>query len=201
MITRTLTLALASTAALALAACGEAPEETTTDTDVVAMDTETTSAFDPMSRDYELSAEQQARRDAFDSDAFSSEYEGYRTAMAEDTSMANMTRDSYDYGTLDRNADGRLSAAEYSFYANPDYSAALSDEQIGRIANSYYYYDTDGDGYISSAEFDSLRSGGTSASSMSGSTGADMDAEPMMADEAADNPATSNTAQDKRAGQ
>ncbi|TMM50057.1 hypothetical protein [Qipengyuania marisflavi] len=169
MMTNKLLFAAASGMALMLSACGDA--DTVDNTDMAASEMDTgdltnmdgdmaaVNDFDPMSRDYTLSAEQKTRRDAFDMAAFRTDYDKYRMEMDKDKSMSEMTRDKWEYSALDRNRDGKLSAAEYAFYAAPMGSTKMDDAQLGKLADSYYFYDADGDGYISDSEFTSIRSG------------------------------------------
>lgn len=160
-----ITLAATAGLALMLGACGDANEVAETEMDTATMPDETANTtamtdYDPMSRDYTLTAEQQERRDAFDMEAFRTDYDEYRTAMADDPNMASMTRADMQYSMLDQDGDNQLSAAEYALYAAPAGTAELTDDQVGQVADSYYYFDTDGDGFISDAEFSSLRAGG-----------------------------------------
>lgn len=199
---------LATGLALALAACGDAETEVE-EVDETAMATTepaTTDEFDPASRDYELSAEAQERRDAFDQDAFEGEYAGYReeiagesdmaddgadadvdatttngdaSTMTSDDSMAMGERDpntnmpprsAMSFAFLDRDDDGQLSAAEYAIWAvpldptqplpNDETAPYLTAEQINSAADSFFYYDVDGDTHLSEEEFMTARTGG-----------------------------------------
>lgn len=143
------TTAIASTLALALAACGDDAEEPMVGSEMADVETEQTAEYDPMTRDYTLSEEAQARRDAFDTDAFQTEYGGYRdeitgeqvqigagaapdAEMTEDDraemeaasqprdATTNMRlRENMTWSYLDRNDDNRLSVAEYAIWAIP----------------------------------------------------------------------------------
>ena len=159
--------------------------------------------FDPLNRDYVLSAEAQERRDAFDAAAFDTEYRGYRdeirsepddegtieadggtvtvestgantstTVNGEDarpigvrTPGTNMrSRRDMSWSYLDRNSDGQLTVAEYAIWAIPLTPEAgeevdISEDQAERLADSFYYYDQDGDGELSQREFTSARRG------------------------------------------
>lgn len=205
------TTLLASSLALALAACGEEPVD---DVDTAAMETAEpveTAEFDPLSRDYELTAEARERRDAFDMDAFQTEYGGFRDEMgngagsasggnmanddamtgsdgdeamansgddgkmsaSQDTTMAGpgggvMARGAMSWDYLDRNSDGMLSVAEYAIWAIPldptnpkpnDTAPYVSTEQANTAADSFFYYDMDGDTYLSPDEFARARQG------------------------------------------
>ncbi len=72
-----------STLALALAACGDdVAEDPVVGSEMADVETAATAEYDPMTRDYALSDDAQTRRDAFDADAFRSEYDGYRDEVA-----------------------------------------------------------------------------------------------------------------------
>ena len=70
---------------------------------------------------------------------------------------------------LDRNEDNQLSVAEYAIWAIPLDPAAeaandsdspqLEPDQIDKAADSFFYYDVDGDTYLSRREFTSARRG------------------------------------------
>lgn len=77
---------------------------------------------------------------------------------------ANMT-----WSYLDRNSDGQLSVAEYAIWAIPLDPAApkrndetqpyLTSDQANKAADSFFYYDQDGDTYLSQQEFSAARRG------------------------------------------
>ena len=68
-----------STLALALAACGDdVAEDPVVGSEMADTETAMVDEYDPMTRDYMLGDDAQTRRDAFDSDAFRSEYRTYR---------------------------------------------------------------------------------------------------------------------------
>ena len=192
---RTLSLALAGTAALALSACGDSSEDDLAEVDP--MPTETAASdmdSDPMARDYTLTAEQQARRDTFDQAAFDTEY-----ASLSSGNTGTIDRASMSYADADRNGDGNLSSAEYAYYGSSGL-ASLSEAQNRRLIDAFYYYDLDGDGYISSSEFDSMGSGSsmnTTAGVEMNSMEGDMDDSDTATD--ATNTATTNSVNDKRA--
>ncbi len=89
-----------------------------------------------------------------------------RDANTNMRARTNMT-----WGYLDRNDDGQLSVAEYAIWAiplDPDSAAAndagpveLTDDQINSAADSFFYYDLDGDTYLDQREFTSARRGET----------------------------------------
>ena len=160
-----------------------------------------TAEYDPMTRDYTLSAEAQARRADFDAAALETEYAGYRgeirneqvrmgeaadasAQMTEDdrAEMAaasqrrdvttNMrTRANMTWGYLDRNDDNKLSVAEYAVWAipldpnaparNDETAPYLTADQANKAADSFFYYDNDGDTYLSRREFTAARRGET----------------------------------------
>lgn len=73
-----------------------------------------------------------------------------------------------DFAYLDRNDDGQLSVAEYAIWAvpvDPDepkrndaLKPYLSDDQINSAGKSFFYYDQDGDTYLSQSEFQTAKS-------------------------------------------
>ena len=189
-----------STLALALAACGDdVAEDPVVGSEMADVETAATAEYDPMTRDYALSDDAQTRRDAFDADAFRSEYDGYRDEVAaeqvanadEAATAADMSEDersemeaasqerdadtnmrrrqNMTWGYLDRNDDDQLSVAEYAIWAIPldPQHEALNDqgepelkaETINKAADSFFYYDTDGDTYLDRREFMSARRG------------------------------------------
>ncbi|UVI38731.1 hypothetical protein [Qipengyuania spongiae] len=193
------TFSLVSGFALALAACGDSEPEPDANSMAADMEANQTAEYDPMERDYPLSEEIQARRDAFDSDAFQAEYSGFRDEIAaeqirmganmdpdaemteddraemeaasqpRDASTNMRTRSNMTWSYLDRNDDDQLSVAEYAIWAVPlDPNATmpndqgepqLSADQANRAADSFFYYDIDGDTYLSRREFTSARRG------------------------------------------
>lgn len=194
--TRTTTL-LAS--CLALAACGDGEADTAV-ADPAATPAET-AEYDPMTRDYTLSAEAQARRDEFDAGALETEYATYReeirgeqvrmgeaagadgemteedrseleAASQQRDATTNMrTRANMTWSYLDRNDDNRLSVAEYAIWAipldpnaparNDEAMPYLTADQANTAADSFFYYDIDGDTYLSQREFTAARRGET----------------------------------------
>lgn len=197
--TRTTTL-LAS--CLALAACGDDAAEAPA-ADSAATAPAQTAEYDPMTRDYALSAEAQARRDEFDADALETEYATYRgeirseqvrmgeaadpnaemtdddrtemeAASQQRDAATNMrTRANMTWGYLDRNDDDKLSVSEYAIWAipldptapvrNDETMPYLTADQANKAADSFFYYDIDGDTYLSRREFTAARRGETIA--------------------------------------
>lgn len=200
-----ITLALATGMSIALGACADndAGEVDPVETEEVAVVDE----YDPMTRDYTLTEEATSRRAAFDSDAFDTEFRGYRedvmnesgddATMADSGSMEDGDTKSVDSATgnkmagnsgmkrdpntnmksrgdmswsyLDRNSDGQLSVAEYAIWAipldpnapkpNDEKKPYTTADQTNKAADSFFYYDTDGDTYLSQREFTSARRG------------------------------------------
>lgn len=184
---------------LALAACGDneadAPEADSAAT------TPAQAEYDPMTRDYVLSEDAQARRAEFDAEALETEYAGYRTEIRDEQVRmgeaadpnANMTEDdraemsaasqrrdattnmrtraNMTWGYLDRNDDDKLSVAEYAIWAipldpnspvrNDETAPYLTADQANKAADSFFYYDIDGDTYLSRREFTAARRGET----------------------------------------
>jgi hypothetical protein len=221
---------------LAIAACSSEDVENTSVDDVDEL-VNAEEEYDPMTREYTLSEDAQARRDAFDSDADGDEYGRYRdeiraeqdteesmaaerereqmamnnggsgnrstnasggtsasassdsggsgsqgsaassangsgsgSAMPTRDASTNMRRRSeMTWSYLDRNDDGQLSVAEYAIWAipldptEPEPNDALPPyveaEEINKAADSFFYYDRDGDTYLSQREFTSARRG------------------------------------------
>lgn len=189
--------------ALALAACGNPAEDAERPLDTETAPAATTAEYDPMTRDYTLSEEAQARRTAADIDAMQADYGTYRgEIMSERVRMGNnrdaatdmsdddraemtaasqardpatnmRTRANMTWGYLDRNDDDKLSIAEYAIWAiplDPNASAPndagqpqLTADQANKAADSFFYYDADGDTYLSRREFTAARRGETIA--------------------------------------
>lgn len=94
---------------------------------------------------------------------------GQATTGSTGTGMPDRRSMSWSY--LDRNSDGRLSVAEYAIWAIPlDPNAPkpndqtkpyVTAEQANKAADSFFYYDTDGDSYLSQREFTTARRGDT----------------------------------------
>jgi hypothetical protein len=84
-----------------------------------------------------------------------------------DTNMR--ARENMTWGYLDRNDDDQLSVAEYAIWAIPlnPQNEALNDqgqpelkaETINKAADSFFYYDLDGDTYLDRREFTAARRG------------------------------------------
>lgn len=171
--------------ALTLAACGDDTDQVEpldTEVDAIAV-----ADFDPMTRDYTLNPEQQQARDAYDMDAMQEEYSGYREgtgegsaggepaagpdAAATEASSDMPERSEMTWEYLDRNDDGQLSVAEYAIWAvpvdpnepkpNDQTKPFLTSDQANKAADSFFYYDRDGNTYLSQDEFRAARTGET----------------------------------------
>ncbi|MBI1404083.1 MAG: hypothetical protein GC147_12845 [Porphyrobacter sp.] len=76
-------------------------------------------------------------------------------------------RSQMDFAFLDRNSDGKLSVGEYAIWAvranpakpKPDDNNRpfISTEQVNEAGQTFFYFDTDGDTYLSPSEFDAAR--------------------------------------------
>lgn len=102
-------------------------------------------------------------------------------AMADNSGSSNVAalpaRSQMDFAYLDRNSDGQLSVAEYAIWAvraNPNTPVAndqtkpyISTDQINEAGQTFFYFDEDGDSYLSNAEFTAARN---SARTPGGST-------------------------------
>lgn len=192
----------ASGLALALAACGT-NEAKVAEAEPTATATAQTSEYDPMTRDYTLSEEAQARRAEFDAEALETAYAGYRGEIRDEQVRmgeaadpnANMTEDdrvemeaasqqrdattnmrtraNMTWGYLDRDDDDKLSVAEYAIWAipldpnaparNDETAPYLTSDQANKAADSFFYYDIDGDTFLSRREFTAARRGETIA--------------------------------------
>ena len=90
-------------------------------------------------------------------------------SSARDAGTTMRARKDMTWPYLDRNDDNRLSVAEYAIWAiplDPNAPAAndsdepqLTADQINKAADSFFYYDLDGDTYLSRREFTSARRG------------------------------------------
>lgn len=87
------------------------------------------------------------------------------TMSGSGTSMPARSQMSFSY--LDRNDDGRLSVAEYAIWAlptNPNppepndaLGPHLTQDQINEAGQTFFYFDDDGDTYLSQEEFQDAR--------------------------------------------
>ena len=81
------------------------------------------------------------------------------------------SRENMTWGYLDRNDDNQLSVAEYAIWAipldptkparNDENAPHLTSEEANKAADSFFYYDIDGDSYLDRREFTAARRGET----------------------------------------
>ena len=84
------------------------------------------------------------------------------------SSMPSRSQMTFSY--LDRNDDGQLSVAEYAIWAlptNPNppepndaLGPHLTQDQINEAGQTFFYFDDDGDTYLSQEEFQDARNSG-----------------------------------------
>ena len=173
---KNLTILALTSAALALSACADNDANETAVTDTPEMATETgMMADDAMPVGGELSENQQTAYDAMDRQAVSDEYDANRSSPSMDASQssddANVNpippRSEMDFAYLDRNSDGKLSVAEYAIWAvpaNPNTPVSndqtkpyITTAQINEAGQTFFYFDEDGDSYLSDGEFSAAR--------------------------------------------
>lgn len=85
------------------------------------------------------------------------------------TTQAMPQRSAMDWSYLDRNSDGKLSVAEYAIWAvpvdptepkpNDETRPYLTSDQANKAADSFFFFDRDGDTYLSQDEFARARRG------------------------------------------
>ncbi|WP_375291458.1 hypothetical protein [Qipengyuania sp.] len=86
----------------------------------------------------------------------------------EDSSVMTMPpRAEMDFAFLDRNDDGKLSTAEYAIWAVPANPTKpkpndatkpyLTQDQINKAGQTFFYFDQDGDTYLQPEEFQNAR--------------------------------------------
>ena len=100
-------------------------------------------------------------------DAGSSGTGGDAMTGSSDGAPMMMPRSRMDFAFLDRNDDGELSVAEYAIWALPtdpgeparnDAKAPyLTQSQINEAGQTFFYFDEDGDSYLSQSEFQAAR--------------------------------------------
>ena len=133
---------------LALVACGETVEEETVvaDTEVAADE------FDPLNRDYVLSAEAQERRDAFDAAAFDTEYRGYRDEIRSEPDDEGIIE--ADGGTVTVESTGsNTSTTVNGEDARPIGARTPGTNMRSRRDMSWSYLDRNSDGQLTVAEY------------------------------------------------
>lgn len=94
-----------------------------------------------------------------------------QAAPVRDANSNMKARADMNWSYLDRNEDGKLSVAEYAIWAvpldpdapkeNDETKPYVSAEQANKAADSFFYYDVNGDTYLSQREFTSARRGET----------------------------------------
>ncbi|MEN7536133.1 hypothetical protein [Aurantiacibacter flavus] len=119
-----------------------------------------------------ISDEYDANRDTMlEDEAMSSDDSSSDGAMSDDeSSQSSFTmpaRSEMDFTWLDRNADGMISVAEYAIWAlptdptEPEPNDAkppyLTQDEINSAAQTFFYFDDDGDSYLSQSEFTAAR--------------------------------------------
>lgn len=114
---------------------------------------------------------------AADTGAMNSGGNGQSDASMSDGSMAGSStgsampaRGDMEFSWLDRNDDGQLSVAEYAVWALPTDPAPaepndaiaphLTQDQINEAGQTFFYFDDDGDTYLSQEEFQDARNSG-----------------------------------------
>ncbi len=100
------TTAILSALALVLAGCGDDTEDPVVGSEMADAEVNQTVEYDPMTRDYTLSDEAQARRDTFDADAFQSEYAGYRDEISDEQVEPASAGDDNSAASTDGSASG-----------------------------------------------------------------------------------------------
>ena len=90
-------------------------------------------------------------------------------AQPRDAATNMRARENMTWSYLDRNGDGQLSVAEYAIWAipldptqpqpNDETQPFLTSDQANKAADSFFYYDQDGDTYLSQQEFSAARRG------------------------------------------
>lgn len=92
-------------------------------------------------------------------------------ASGSGTSLPPRAEMTFSY--LDRNGDGQLSVAEYAIWALPTNPTPpepndavgphLTQDQINEAGQTFFYFDDDGDSYLSEQEFQDARNSGRTA--------------------------------------
>ena len=91
--------------------------------------------------------------------------------MADSSDSSNVAalpaRSQMDFAYLDRNSDGQLSVAEYAIWAvpanpntpveNDQTKPYISTDQINEAGKTFFYFDEDGNTYLSDGEFTAAR--------------------------------------------
>ena len=112
-----------------------------------------------------------------DSDAMSDSASMSDGSMSDDATSSSGTslppRGEMSFSYLDRNGDGQLSVAEYAIWALPTdpnppepndaVGPHLTQDQINEAGQTFFYFDDDGDSYLSEQEFQDARNSGRTA--------------------------------------
>ena len=99
--------------------------------------------------------------------------EAEAAAQPRDPATNMRSRQNMTWSYLDRNSDGQLSVGEYAIWAipldptqpapNDETQPFLTSDEANKAADSFFYYDQDGDTYLSQQEFSVARRGDTLA--------------------------------------
>ncbi|MGN6377099.1 MAG: hypothetical protein ACTHMG_16310 [Sphingomonas sp.] len=104
---------------------------------------------------FQLSAEQQMRRDLLDMSSYTADVRRYE---AEDHAKGLPFDQKASFAALDRTGDGKLSPAEWATYAvrlyNGGQAEAATPAQLGRAADAFFHFDLNGDSYLEPDELD-----------------------------------------------
>ncbi|MEE4210973.1 MAG: EF-hand domain-containing protein [Parvularcula sp.] len=112
--------------------------------------------------------------DAGGQGSMGTEQSGSSDSSMAGASMSSMpARSAMTFDYLDRNGDGQLSVAEYAIWAlptNPNppepndaIGPHLTTEEINTAGQTFFYFDDDGDSYLSMQEFQDARNSGRTA--------------------------------------
>ncbi len=92
------------------------------------------------------------------------------SAMSSSSGSSMPARSAMDFSYLDRNDDGQLSVAEYAIWAlptNPNppepndaVGPHLTQDEINEAGQTFFYFDDNGDSYLSQEEFQDARNSG-----------------------------------------
>ncbi|WP_120075826.1 EF-hand domain-containing protein [Aurantiacibacter odishensis] len=95
---------------------------------------------------------------------------GDGSAMSASSGSSMPARSAMDFSYLDRNDDGQLSVAEYAIWALPTDPVPpepndargphLTQDEINEAGQTFFYFDDDGDSYLSQEEFQDARNSG-----------------------------------------
>ncbi len=174
------TILAVSTAALALAACSDQQDETpitqeaADDMDVAVMDDDAMMAENSSAPSNSDAMGSNSDSMTGASSANTTSTSGGSTSddsMADSSDSSNVAalpaRSQMDFAYLDRNSDGQLSVAEYAIWAvpanpntpveNDQTKPYISTDQINEAGKTFFYFDEDGNTYLSDGEFTAAR--------------------------------------------